>query len=61
MVVLPAIASFLFARGAAPWLADMPLWGLIEPDLFMASAYFYVLGKIMQRGAALEELAELTV
>lgn len=60
-VQYPAVNSLFFWRGVTPWLADMPLLTLLSPDLIMAGAFFFVLGKIMQRGAELQDFDELTV
>lgn len=60
-LVYPAINHYLFARGISPWLADMKLLFTLEPDLIMAGMFFFVLGKIMQRGVELQEFDRLTV
>jgi hypothetical protein len=60
-LMLPIIGYMLYYRGISPWLPDMPLLTLFEPDLLMAGVFFYVLGKIMQRGVELQENDDLTV
>ncbi len=61
VLVLPVIGHLLYYRGISPWLPDMPLLAVFEPDLLMAGVFFYVLGKIMQRGTELQENEDLTV
>lgn len=60
-LVLPAVNYLFYYRNITPWLSDMPLFALLNPDLIMAGAFFYVLGKIMQRGAELQDNERLTV
>lgn len=60
-LILPAVAHLFHARGITPWLADIPLLAIVEVDLIMAGAFFFILGKIMQRGAELQETDRLTV
>lgn len=60
-LTLPAVAAVLYHRGICPWLADMPVFAILDLDLIMAGAFFFVLGKIMRRGAELEEADRLTV
>lgn len=60
-IVFPIINYLLFIRGVSPWLADMQILALCEPDLIMAGVLFFLLGKIMQRGKDLEEFDRLTV
>lgn len=57
----PTLNFLLYYRGVSPWLGDMPVLALIQPDLLMAGAFFFVLGKIMRRGAELQETDSLTV
>ncbi|WP_448206292.1 hypothetical protein [Azospirillum sp. sgz302134] len=57
----PAMAQLLYCRRISPWLGDTPLLALIRVDLIMAGAFFFVLGKIMMRGAELQDLDQLTV
>lgn len=59
--ILPAVAHLFHARGITPWLADIPLVSVVEVDLVMAGAFFFILGKIMRRGAELQEADRLTV
>lgn len=61
MAVYPLSNLWLFYRGITPWLGDMPILALFDPSLIMAGAFFYVLGKIMARGVALEDNDRLTV
>ena len=57
----PVINYLFFWRGVTPWLADMHLLRIIDIDLIMAGAFFFVLGKIMQQGADLQDSDRLTV
>lgn len=61
MLVMPFIGYWVFHRGLCPWLPDMPFLAIAEPDLMMSGIFFFVLGKIMQRGAELQESEDLTV
>lgn len=57
----PALNYFFFWRGVTPWLADMPFLSIVQSDLIMAGAFFFVLGKIMRRGVELQDSFSLTV
>lgn len=57
----PAINYLLYYRHISPWLGDMDIFTFAKPDLLMAGIFFLVIGKIMQRGAELEETDQLTV
>jgi hypothetical protein len=59
--IVPVLARWLNARGIAPWVPDASLLQLFEPDLIMAGAFFFVLGKIMRRGTELQESDRLTI
>ena len=61
MLVLPAITYLFYYRGISPWLADMSFLTVFEPDLLVAGCFFFVLGKIMHYGVALQEADRLTV
>lgn len=60
-LAMPLVNYLFYYRHISPWLADMPLLAVMEPDLIMAGAFFYVLGKIMRRGAELQDDERLTV
>jgi len=60
-LVLPLVNALFYYRHISPWLADIPWLEVLQPDLIMAGAFFFVLGKIMERGAELHESDQLTV
>lgn len=60
-LTLPAANYLLYCRGISPWLADMLWQEVLYLDPITAGVLFYVLGKIMQRGAVLQENDKLTV
>ena len=60
-LVMPAVNYLLHGAGISPWVADMPLLALLQPDLLMAGVFFVVLGKIMRRAAELERSDRLTI
>lgn len=57
----PATNIYLYWQGISPWLADMPLLFILQPDYLMAGVFFFVLGKIMKRAGELEESDRLIV
>lgn len=58
---LPLAAWMLYARGDCPWLADISPLAMLDPDLFLAGLFLYVVGSVMQRGAELQEAEKLTI
>jgi len=58
---VPFVAYFLYWRGICPWLADVSWLHLIQPNMFMAGLFFFILGKIMRRASALEENDRLMI
>lgn len=57
----PVLNYVLYWDGVTPWVADMPLLEIVQTDLIMAGAFFFVLGKIMRRGVELQDSFSLTV
>ena len=60
-IYLPIISYFLYWRGISPWLVDLSWLNLIQPNMFMAGLFFFVLGKIMRRASELEETDRLMI
>ena len=59
--VIPILGYVLHARGVLPWLPDMPMFAAFDTSLAMGGAFFYIIGKIMQRGAELQDSESLTI
>ena len=57
----PIVNIFMYERGISPWLGDIRLLQTLEPDMIMAGLFFVILGKIMRRGAELQEFDRLTI
>jgi hypothetical protein len=60
-VAVPLTAWLLYRLGECPWMADLSGLDPFQPDLFMAAAFVYVLGRVMRHGAELQEADALTV
>lgn len=61
VVAFVTLSFWLVHRHIAPWMPDIDVADLLHMDLVMAGAFFFVLGKIMHRGAQLQESDELTI
>ncbi|MCA1907427.1 MAG: hypothetical protein LDL39_03610 [Magnetospirillum sp.] len=57
----PVLGQIFFARGVLPWVPDIPLFAAVDTSLAMAGVLFFVLGKVMQRGAELQDSDSLTI
>lgn len=57
----PALNHLFYWRGISPWLANQSVLAELRLDLIMAGAFFFILGKIMTRGAELQDLERFTV
>lgn len=60
-LAIPAVAFAFYWGGTTPWMADLPLAHVIEPDLAMGGLFFIILGKVMRRAAEMEEESRLIV
>lgn len=60
-VFLPSVAFAFYWGGTTPWLADLPIAHIIEPDYAMAGLLFLVLGKVMHRAVEIEKESRLIV
>lgn len=60
-LILPVIGLWFYTRKLCPWLPDMPIETIIQPDLVMAGAFFFILGKIMHHGNELQKTDQLTI
>lgn len=52
---------WLYWRGIAPWVLEIPVLAWFDPSLVMAGAFFYLIGKIMRLGAELQDIEKFTV
>lgn len=60
-VMEPIVTYFLYWRGISPWLGDMTLIDVIQPDYVMAGLFFLIFGNVMRRAVELEETRRLIV
>lgn len=60
-MIAPFINYFLYWRGISPWVGDMPLAYVVQPNYVAAGVFFVVMGKVTQRAFELQEDNRLIV